>query len=147
MSDPLSITAGVIAVAGLAYSSCRVLKDTINSFRNAPKMLVDLREALSVLQNLLDSLMNVLKDLEDSALSSNQRACFVNLQPAIKHCESTCSSFAGRLSQITSHSVPDHVNWFDKTRLHFNENDVSLLKTALERDKQTLDVALGMATL
>lgn len=88
-----------------------------------------------------------LSGVENIALSNNQRTCFVNLQSAIKHCETTCKDFTGRLSHITSHSGTDHVNWFDRTRLHFNENDVSLLRAALERDKQTLDVALGVATL
>ena len=147
MSDPLSISASVIAVAGLAYSSCKVLSDTIKSFRNAPKTLADIRTELSAIRNLLDSLINTLGGVENIALSNNQRTCFINLESAIKHCETTCKDFTGRLSRITSHSGTDHVNWFDRTRLHFNENDVSLLRAALERDKQTLDFALGVATL
>lgn len=147
MSDPFSITAGVVAVASFAYSSCKTLNDTIKGFLNAPKILNDARKDLDAIQNLLQSLVGVLNGVQNSALSPNQQACFINLKPAIQHCEATCSGFAARLSQITSRSGPDHVNWFDRARIHFNDNDISLLKAALERDKQTLDVALGMATL
>jgi hypothetical protein len=147
MPEPLSITAGVIAVGGLAYSSCKALNDTISSFRNAPKMLSDLRGDLDTIQNLLQSLEAALNGVEDSALSADQKSCFVNLQPAIKGCKVTCDGFAAKLSKITSHSDADHVSLLDRGRLQFNEKEISMLKAGLERDKQTLDIAVGVATL
>jgi hypothetical protein len=147
MSDPLSITAGVIAVVGFAYLSCKALNDTISSFRNAPRMLSDLRGDLDTIQDLLQSLNDALNGVENSALSADKKSCFVNLQPAIKGCQATCDGFAAKLFKITSHSNADRVSLLDRGRLQFNEKEILVLKTGLERSKQIQGLQLAMESL
>ena len=147
MGDPLSVTAGVIAVAGLAYTSAKTLKDAISSFLNAPEVLRDIGNDLGIFQNVLQSLQQPLVGVPNANLSDDQKACFESLKPALGACRGMCDEFACKLSKMTSHSQPDKVNWWDRARLHFNEKDLALLKSNLEKHKQTVDVAIGVATM
>ena len=147
MTDPLSITASVITVAGLAYSSAKTLNEVITSFSNAPKVLEDIGKDLQVLQNLLRALQQPLNGVPNANLSENEKACYESLTPALVVCKGKCDEFSAKLSKMTSHSQGDKVNWWDRARLHFNEKDVALLKSDLEKHKQTIDIAIGIATL
>jgi hypothetical protein len=147
MGDPLSVTAGVIAVAGLAYSSAKALNEAIASFLNAPKVLRDIGKDLGILQNLLQALQQPLDGVPNADLSNDQKACFESLKPALEACKGMCDDFTLKLSKMTSHSQADKVSWRDRARLHFNEKDVALLQSDLEKHKQTVDVAIGVATL
>ena len=147
MTDPLSITASVIAVAGLAYSSAKTLNEVIRSFSNAPKVLQDIGRDLQILQNLLQALQQPLNGVPNANLSEDEKACYESLRPALQACKSLCDEFSAHLSKMTSHSQGDKVNWWDRARLHFNEKDVALLKSDLEKHKQTVDIAIGVATL
>ena len=147
MADPLSVTAGVIAVAGFAYSSAKTLKELITSFSDAPQVLHELGADLGILQNLIQALQQPLKGVPNAELSDDQKACFESLKPALEACKQKCDTFTSKLSKMTSHSQAGKVNWWDRARMHFNANDIAILKSDLEKHKQTVDVAIGVATL
>jgi hypothetical protein len=146
MADPLSIAGGIIAVAGLAITSCKALNSLIRGFRNAPTTLTLLEGELNTLVDLLVSLRNAL-NVPSSTFSPKQEACLSSLKPAIEQCDAMCSTITTKLKKVTSNTCHGTPDWKQKIRLHFNENDLMLLKVALERHKQTLDIAVGMATL
>ena len=56
MSDPLSATVDVIAVAALAYASCKALYQTVKRIQDAPKTFLDLSTDLETLQGVLITL-------------------------------------------------------------------------------------------
>lgn len=148
MSDPLSVTASVIGVATLAYQSCKALNDIISSFVDAPKTLRDMCRDLDALQSLLASLQVAVDGVPDASLSADQRACLAELKPPVQSCHISCDDFIGKLAKVTSHSEEGgRVNWLDRARLHFNEKDITSLKSRLGDCKQTLNVALGVVTL
>ncbi|KAF4459313.1 glycosyl family 43 [Fusarium albosuccineum] len=151
MGDPLSVTASVIAVANLALKSCQALQNTISSFKNAPKTVKDLQSDLSNLQKQLDSLHTWLNSTRrpdgDQNLIDNQQELVKQLKPALQGCQEYCDDFTQRLSRLTSKSDTDRVDWKDKARLHFHEDDISLLKSRLGDYKQTLGIALSITTL
>jgi hypothetical protein len=80
-------------------------------------------------------------------MSASQAACMASLGPAIEQCSTMCSNITKKLEKITLGNSPNKLDWVDRIRLQFNENNLMLLKAALERHKQTLDIALGMVTL
>jgi hypothetical protein len=45
MADPLGVTASVIAVAGLAYSSSKALYEIISTIRDAPQVFQNLNQS------------------------------------------------------------------------------------------------------
>ena len=147
MGDPLSVTASVIAVSGLACSSVKTLKEAISGLLNAPEVLRDCGTDLGILQNLLQALQQPLHRVPNADLSTNQKAYFESLKPALSSCKEMCDDFGLKLSKVTSHSQADKVNWWDRARLYFNEEDIALLKSNLEENKQTFDMAIGVATL
>ena len=147
MADPLSVTAGVIAVAGLACSSAKALQEVITSFSNAPEVLRDIGKDLGILQRLLESLQQPLNEVPNADLSDDQKACFESLKPALQACSEMCRGFTSKLSKMTSHSQADKVNWWDRAKMYFNEKDLALLKSNLEKYKQTVDIAIGVATM
>lgn len=147
MSDPLGGSASVIAVITLAYQSCKALNDVIGSFVNAPKTLQHLRGDLDVLQHLIRSIQSVVDGATKAQLSVDQETCIVELVPGVQSCQGACDDFTQKLSKITSHSKDNQVSWLDRTRIHFNEKDIIILKSRLGDCKNTLDIALGVATL
>ena len=147
MADPCSVTASVIAVAGLAYSSAKKLKELITSFSDAPQVLHDLGTDLGLLQSLMQALQQSLEGVSNADLSNDQKACFESLKPALEACKGMCDTFTSKLSKMTSRSQAGRVNWWDRARIHFNTNDIAILKSDLEKYKQTVDVAIEVATL
>lgn len=147
MTDPFSISVGVIAIAGLAYSSAKTLKETITSFVNAPKIFLDIGSDLQTLQDLLRALQLPLNGVPNTDFSDDAKATFESMRPALESCKGLCDDFTVKLSKLTSHSHGDKVSWWDRTKLHFNEKDVALLKMDLEKHKQTVDMVIGVATL
>lgn len=90
MGDPLSVTASVIAVTRLAYSSAKSLKEAIASSLNTPEELRDLGKDLGVLQNLLQALLQSLDGAPNANLSNDQKACFESMKPALSACKEMC---------------------------------------------------------
>ena len=56
MSDPVSLTASVIAIAGLAYSSSKALYEVISAIRDAPQVFQDLNQYIAALSQILNAL-------------------------------------------------------------------------------------------
>ncbi|KAJ3534691.1 hypothetical protein NM208_g7437 [Fusarium decemcellulare] len=150
MADPLSIAASVVAVATLAYKSCQALNDTISSLKNVPKIIQDLRNDLNTLQSQLHTLKAGLDDIRQQGgqgLAAGQQERLRELEPALKACQECCEEFTRKLLDKTSHSGANHVDWRDRWRLHFNDNEFSLLKSRLSNYKQTLEIALSIMTI
>ena len=142
MTDPLSITASVIAIAGM-----QTLNEIVTSFSNAPKVLEDIGKDFQILQNLVQALQQPLSGVPNANLSKDEKACYERLRPALRALKGMCDEFSAKLSRMTSHSQGYKVNWWYRARLHFNERDVALLKSDFDKHKQSIDVAIGVATL
>ncbi len=102
MSNPFSISAGVIRVAELAHSSCKALNDMIKGYLNAPQSLSDLGRDLEKVQSVLKSLIGALNKVENSTLSPDLQSCLINLEPAIRQFKAAYDEFTVRLSKIAS---------------------------------------------
>lgn len=145
--EPLSITAGMIAVTGLAYKSCKLLRCVIKGLQNAPETLKGLHIALEAFENVIKSLQRDLDGLDDSTLSSDQKESLRALEPIMQYCNTECDAFAARLAELTSHSEPDHITLVDRFRLKFNDGDIHVLKENLARCQRTLNDVLGFTNL
>jgi len=147
MADPFAISLGIITVVGAAYTSCKVLGDAIRGYKNAPKTLKALGQELGAVDGQLEVLKRELSELYKSSLSPNQKACFDNLSLISQQCQVSCGAFKAKLAELTGNSSADHIHPLDKARLHLAESDIALFKAELERYKQTLDIAIGIATI
>src|ERR1700748_1521779 len=96
MAEALGAAASVIAIAGLAYSSSKLLYEVISEIQDAPKVLLDLNQDIDSLNQILVSLKSNL-DSNDSKLSKSQIACLQKATPTLQACEQTCKDFKTKI--------------------------------------------------
>lgn len=143
----LEITAGVIAVASLAYQSTKSLYELIDGIVKAPNQLKVLKKDLDAVKNLLETIQTAMEGTSDEDLSEGVKKCLQDVQPSIKGLEDACNEFSAKLSRITRHSTADRTRFDDKLKLQFQDKDILAFKYRIESYKSTLSIALGLATL
>lgn len=99
MADPLSVTAGIIAVAGLAYSSTKALYQLISSIRDAPTAFQDLNQRIVALSEIMNTLKT---DLDGCRLgpSESQIACLQVAKPTLDGCDRACKNFKTKMEGL-----------------------------------------------
>lgn len=148
MTNPLSICSGVIAVATLAYDSCRTLYEAVDAVKDAPKIIADLSKDLQTLQAVLHSLRSEL-DRQGAAqeMSEGQLSILEGLTSPLQACSEACKEFKVRLAKILSHSQDGHTSFRDQVKLPFYEKEIAAFIFRLDSYKSTMAIALGFATM
>jgi hypothetical protein len=148
MSDPLSITASVAAIATIAYASSKALYEIIRDIHDAPKLFLNLTIDLEALQAVLTALKTEFEgNGRDAALSEAQRSCLKELGPSLRGCSNACDKFKSRLQELMSNSHDGHTSFRDRVKLQFHDKEVSAFRFRLASYKSTLSVGLGFASL
>lgn len=148
MSDPLSITASIVAIATLAYASSKALYEIIKDIQDAPKSFLDLNADLEALQAVLNSLKAELEgNGRDAGLSDTQQSCLRELGPSLQGCSDACDQFKSKLVDIMSHTREGHSSFRDRVKLQFHDKEIAAFRFRLASYKSTLSVALGFASL
>ena len=148
MTDPLSVSASVIAVATFAYSSSKTLFETLKGIRDAPKTFQDLSTDLGALQEVLGLLKARLDPGgQGGAFSEAQISCLEHLTTPLRACSDACSEFKSKLDGLTSHSNDRHTSFRDRLKLHFQDKEITAFKFRVASYKQTLSIALEFASL
>jgi hypothetical protein len=147
MADPVGLTASIIAIAGLAYQSCKALYELLDGIRNAPKTLQALNEDLSTVHNLLKSIKTAMEDSSDDSFSDGVKNCLEEAKPALTGCGKACDEFAEKMRKLMSHSHENHTSARDRIKLQFQEKDISAFKYQIGSYKATLNIALSLASL
>lgn len=85
MFDPLSVTASILAVAGLTATSCEFLYQTLARFSDAPKGLQHHLAAIQALQSTFAGIANLENDAPSAALRTPEfnarlHACMLDLR-------------------------------------------------------------------
>lgn len=146
MADPLSVTAGVIAVAGCAYASSKSLHDLISTILDAPKTFQDLNQFLSSLSQVLLSLTEKLNG-RDITLSSSQVACLQQAKPTLEGCDAACREFKQVMEQLTTHSRDGKRSFRDSVRLSFQGKKIADFRMRVADWKESLAIALDVCLL
>jgi hypothetical protein len=138
MTDPLSITAGVVALAGAAFQTSKLLHDTIDSFQNNLKTIRELKQETL-------GLSEVLKALEEVGALHEQR--LTSLHQPLRQCSKACEEFNGLLIDCTKHSGGSRNSFRDWAKVRYLGGDISKFKDMLAGYKATITIALAGATL
>lgn len=144
--DPLSVTAGVIAVATAALQSAKALYDAVDGLEDAPHSISQTKGLLVLTQNTLGTLSQTLKanpapGVIDSALKE------IQLTKALESTASFCQVFTTAIEKLTSHSTDLRFSKRDRFLVYFNESKVNRLNKDLSRCQRTILVALSSITL
>lgn len=112
MSDPLSVIASVLTVAGLAATSCECLYKSVRRISQAPKDLQHHLKVIRALQSTFLAITTLAKDVSDIAvlvpgIESRIQACIVDLQAA----EAMLTSYNKRLKESRTRRIWTKVRW------------------------------------
>lgn len=148
MADPLSITAGVISVATLAYASAAALCETISSYRDIPEILENSKDDIERLSLTISSLQQeVDKRGDDSTLTTAQKINSQETKPTLAACQSACDAFSDRIKDLMRHSSGGTASKRDRLSLQFHEKEIKFFQAILGSYKSTLATFLGLCTL
>jgi hypothetical protein len=144
MADPLSVSAGVAGLVGLALHGTRLLIEDVSKIRDAPKSLEDLRTDIAMVESSLKSLEGVRK----SQLKLLGEHVYDQSRVAIGKCTSACDEFRGDLLRWTRRSRDGKLSWRDKTNIgFFKERRIVAMAKQLQSCRLTLSSVVGTATL
>ncbi|KAH6668665.1 hypothetical protein F5X68DRAFT_216602 [Plectosphaerella plurivora] len=140
--DPLSITAGVIAVATLAFQSSKALHDLVETYRHSNKMFSDLSAEIDSLSGVLCSLQTVSGDDRGFSFSQTQCRVLKTAEVALRNCTSTLDAFGAKVNKLMSNSTAGNMSKRDKFLLHLKTNDIAAFRIQLGSYKSTLTIVL-----
>ncbi|EFQ99369.1 hypothetical protein MGYG_02380 [Nannizzia gypsea CBS 118893] len=135
MTDPLSITASVLAVTTVAIQSTKSLCDTVKRFRGRDKTLRRLQDELEDLANILNSL---------SQMSDAETPMLALLEGPIDRCSQVCDDFERSMKVFSGKSNPGFRDW---TKMEFMRGDINEFIDAITGYKLTISVGLGTVTM
>ena len=99
MTDPLTITASVVAITTAAIESVKFLYTTISDIKDVPTALEDISSDLQAVEPILQKLLIGLES-EDS-----QGLLIDDIKGAIENCNSACFIFKKRLDHWIRHAT------------------------------------------
>ena len=139
--DPLSLTASLVTISGLAATSCK----TIRKFKNAPKDVEELLELLRTFEALLQELMSQLQDHQANYSSPE------NLQQvwghSLKQMERDMKRFHGLVSKVEPLTKTRTIStkfWFSLRHI-MNEKEVAQYQGRIETHCSILASIQAMA--
>jgi hypothetical protein len=143
MTDPLDVTASVIAVAGLAYSSSKALYELISTIQDAPQLLQDLNQYVVALGKILNALKTNL-DCRGARLFESQILCLQEAKPTLKGCYLACKDFQVKIERVTVNSENGRTSFRDGIKLHFQNKAIADFQMRLVGWKESLALALDV---
>lgn len=143
MPEPvtLSVVASTIAIAGLAYKSTKSLTNFIDSLTNAPKLIVELKDDIKVVQGLVKSIELMLENRDDRNLPRDLRFCLSSAKVPLEDCRAVSESFERTLEDWFNNSKSD------KLKANRKETKVQNFRRRLADTRSALDLALNVCSM
>jgi DNA mismatch repair ATPase MutS len=135
MTDPLSITASVVAVTTAAIQATKSLCEAVKRFKDRNKTLRKLQDELQNLLNILESLAQV-TNVESSMLDL--------LQGPIRRCSQECHEFEQSLEVFSRKSETSFRDW---AKMEFKRGDINEFIENIAEYKATISIGLGTITM
>lgn len=140
MSDPLSVTAGILAVGSFALKSSVALHGTVRDLRSQNKDARALKDELSALTGVLSSLIDT--------IASNPTLDFKSLELPLQRCGKACEEYGKIIEQCTKHSADTTRSsirdWITQKYL---QGDINDFKAMIASYKSTISIALANANM
>ena len=141
MTDPLSVTASVAAIATTALGGVKFLHTTIGEIKDVPTALGNIRSDLQAVKPLLQKLCTELEKEDSQVLLTDA------IKGAVENCNSACSTFKEKLDHWMRHAAKYQAfwaEWADRARIGmFEQGTIKVFKGRLNDCKSTLNIALN----
>ncbi|KZL77394.1 hypothetical protein CT0861_03105 [Colletotrichum tofieldiae] len=139
MSDPLSVASALIAIVTATIQSSKVLYDTIQSFKNHRKVVTQLVQELTALNEVLLALDALVHSEDDGSLGM--------LKLPLLQCQRACDEFNMLIIQCSKNSGRPRTSFRDWFKVRYMESDIAGFTDMLAGYKSTISIALGSANL
>ncbi|KAH7127537.1 PAS domain-containing protein [Dactylonectria macrodidyma] len=143
MADPLSVTASVIGILGVALHGSRRLFELIDSLQSAPKDIASLSTDLKALHGTLERLTHLQQKLDDN------RSLCDPLKAALENCLDIFQEFTLTLQSYTQASSDGtrKVRTWKKIVWAFKDKEIQLFRDTILTYKASLNLAANAVTL
>lgn len=138
MADPLSVTAGIIAIVTATIQSTSALYETIESFKTYPKRVGELKNQLLALTEVLASLQELAR--QDDTI------CAL-LEYPLRQCCRACEDFKTLLEDCRQHARTGRPSLSEWMRLRYRNGDIVSFMESLAMYKSTIGIAVADANL
>ena len=135
--DPVSATSSIIALVAFGIQTSKGLAQVIESFRNQPRRVRELKEEL-------DDLINVLSSLQETSGKIDHLSA---LKTPLFRCGKACEEFQAAIHKCNMHSKESGTSLRDWARLTYMGSGISEFKNLLAAYKSTIAIAIGEANL
>jgi hypothetical protein len=98
--DPLSVTAGVITIATVAWQSCKAAHCLVNALVEAPQAITRAKNSLIETQKTLGALGQTLTTTSESVLDP---VWTIQLDATLASTQHLCDEFTAAITRYTSH--------------------------------------------
>jgi len=134
--DPItavSLAASATQLAEQAFSVVHNLRNYRKAIRNGPKLSAELRQEMSTLCDLLDS-------LDDAITNNTQFACSASLKDS-------CQELKSMLDKMNDRVKPSRTAGLNKLKWPFTIHENKEFLSRINRYKQTFNLTLGIQTV
>jgi hypothetical protein len=144
MSDPLSITAGVVGIVVPALHGTRLLLEDLQQLKDAPKTVKRLTDDV----HLVHTTLELLRGVEDGDWKSLGQNVAKQSKATISSCTQACNLFRTDLQKWTRHSEDGTLTWLDRANVGFFKKDqAKAMSEQLQSCKLAINLIVGVATL
>ncbi|KAH7033962.1 hypothetical protein B0J12DRAFT_680021 [Macrophomina phaseolina] len=138
MADPIGAASGILALVAFGFSASKSLYQTIESLKDHPRNVRELKQEVEALMNVLQSL--------NEFVSSNDVDLAV-LELPLSQCGKACKEFESVIVKCTANSEGSKISVRDWAKLRYMGSDINGFKDMIAGYKSTITIALGSATL
>ncbi|GAB1311858.1 hypothetical protein MFIFM68171_02068 [Madurella fahalii] len=139
MTDPISLSSGLVALVAFALKSSTLLYDTVQSYRSHPKNVRDLKEELEALAGVLQAL--------SETVEQNNNTDFTALKLPLFRCGNACKEFDEVIAKCSSHSGGSRTSFRDWAKLKYMGDGIDEFRRMLAGYKLTITIALADVNL
>lgn len=144
MSDPLSITAGIVGIIVPALHGTRLLLDDLQQLKEVPKTVKRLLEDV----HSVDIALKLLQGVEDGEWDLLGPGIAEESKTTISSCTQACDLFRTDLQRWTKHSDDGKLVWQDRAKVgFFKQGQIKAMSEQLSNCKLTINSVVSIATL
>ena len=137
MTDPISISSGILALTSFAFQSSGSLCQAVTSLQSNQRTVRELKEEL-------DDLNEVLHELQKMVISGGVDLSL--LQLPLLRCGNACKDFKAIIDKCATHSE-SKTSIRDWAKLKYRGDDMGGFKNLLAGYKSTIMIALANANM
>ena len=146
MTDPLSVTFGVVGTAAVALNAVKKLKSFIDGIEGAPRAINHISNDLDALKHVLESLETTIKTT-DSTNADARAGVLKLLGEPLHNCGGVADLISQKLNPFVKPTGSSRKNKWKALVWSYREKEFKDLQVLLLSYKSSLEIALSAATL